>query len=71
MINTGTENLKNVINELTDEKENPEIINFDSCTTPWNTTLEHGESVIAYEQRKDVPNICNAQRRTCNDGVLN
>ena len=42
-----------------------------TCVTPWKTVLKHGESVIAYEQRKDVPTICNAQRRTCNNGVLN
>lgn len=43
----------------------------ESCITPWKTLLKHGESVIAYEQRKDAPNVCNAQRRTCNNGVLN
>lgn len=65
------DSIKDAIDKLTYVKENTDANNFDSCTTPWNTTLEHGESVIAYEQRKDVPNICNAQRRTCNDGVLN
>lgn len=65
------DNIKYVVDELIYVKDNPDINNFDICTTPWNTTLKHGESIIAYEQRKDVPNICNAQRRTCNDGILN
>lgn len=50
--------------EIIDEKV------YKSCQTPWNRTIKHWESVIAYEQREDVPSVCNAQRRTCNDWFL-
>jgi hypothetical protein len=43
---------------------------YENCITPWETVVKHGESVIAYEQRTDASNVCNAQRRTCNNGVL-
>lgn len=69
--NTNIDNIKDIIDELIYVKENPEINNYESCTTPWNANINHGESIIAYEQRKDVPNICNAQKRTCNNGILN
>lgn len=42
-----------------------------NCVTPWNTVVKHWESILAYQQRKDVPTICNVQRRKCNDGYLN
>lgn len=49
-----------------------EIVNaYENCTTPRNTTIKHWESVIAYQQRSDVPNICNAQKRTCENWELN
>lgn len=64
-------NLDVLVKEVDDIKKDIASKEYNKCTTPWKTTLEHGESVIAYEQRKDVPTICNAQRRTCNDGVLN
>ncbi|MCK9467112.1 MAG: hypothetical protein M0P94_02180 [Candidatus Absconditabacterales bacterium] len=71
-------NLDNLINEIDDIKDNAKddikdnIKNeYKNCVTPWNTILKHGESIIAYEQRKDVPTICNAQKRICNDGNLN
>ena len=41
------------------------------CDTPWWITIKHNESVLAYQQRTDVPDICNVQRRTCVDWVLN
>ena len=43
---------------------------YKDCKTPRGVTLKHKESILAYQQRKDVPDICNVQRRTCNDGVL-
>jgi len=71
-------NLDNLINEIDDIKDNAKddikdnIKNeYKNCVTPWNTILKHWESIIAYEQRKDVPTICNAQKRICNDGNLN
>lgn len=50
-------------------KSEDEII-YEDCITPWNNIIKHGESILAYEQRKDVPTICNVQRRICNDGEL-
>jgi len=41
-----------------------------NCTTPRWKILEHWKSILAYQQRSDVPDICNIQRRICNDGVL-
>ncbi|MFZ2151246.1 MAG: hypothetical protein WAZ12_02675 [Candidatus Absconditicoccaceae bacterium] len=41
-----------------------------NCTTPRGKILEHGKSILAYQQRSDVPDICNIQRRICTDGNL-
>ncbi len=41
-----------------------------SCLTPWGYEIDHGASVLAYEQRADAPHICNLQRRTCKNGKL-
>lgn len=32
--------------------------------------MEHGASVLTYQQRADAPNICNIQRRSCWNGKL-
>ncbi len=72
------ENLEELLwDEIVDNIDNKdvriiekEIIAYESCVTPWNNTINHGESVLAYEQRADVPTICNVQRRTCEDGIL-
>lgn len=40
------------------------------CETPRWVTIKHKESILAYQQRKDVPDVCNVQRRTCNNWVL-
>lgn len=40
------------------------------CKTPRWVTIWHYESILAYQQRSDVPDICNVQRRTCNNWVL-
>ena len=40
------------------------------CMTPWGYELEHGQSVLAYEQRSDAINVCNIQRRICKNGKL-
>lgn len=40
------------------------------CETPRGAKVLHNESILAYQQRSDVPDICNVQRRTCNNGVL-
>ncbi len=46
------------------------VVSYASCTTPRNTTIAHGDSVLAYAQRRDDPAICNIQRRICDDGNL-
>lgn len=46
-----------------------EKINKD-CFTPRKSTIKHWDFVIAYEQRKDIPNFCNAEKRYCNDWSL-
>lgn len=40
------------------------------CRTPRWKIMEHWESVLAYQQRSDTPDICNIQRRICNDWIL-
>lgn len=40
------------------------------CITPWWEYLANGDFVLAYEQRKDVTNLCNVQRRYCINGKL-
>lgn len=44
---------------------------YKNCVTPWNVVVQHGDYVLAYQQRTDVPDICNVQKRVCRDGVLN
>ena len=46
-----------------------EKINKD-CLTPRKSIIKHWDFVIAYEQRKDIPNFCNAEKRYCNDWNL-
>jgi len=42
-----------------------------SCFVPWiRQNIDHGDYVLAYQQRSDVPTVCNVQRRLCNDGLL-
>lgn len=43
---------------------------YKDCETPWWIKIKHDESILAYQQRADVPDICNVQRRTCNNWVL-
>lgn len=47
--------------------EKPE---YKDCETPRWVKIKHKESILAYQQRSDVPDICNVQRRTCNNWVL-
>jgi hypothetical protein len=42
-----------------------------NCVTPWNVVVKHGDYVLAYQQRTDVPDVCNVQKRVCRDWVLN
>jgi len=44
---------------------------YEECELPRpGDKLQHGESTLAYQQRKDVPSICNVERRICNDWIL-
>lgn len=69
-IDTGVD-INTLIKDVDSIKQDNIEKKYENCITPWDTVLKHWESVIAYEQRKDVPTICNAQRRVCNDWVLN
>jgi len=40
------------------------------CITPWWERIADGDFVLAYEQRKDVTNLCNVQKRYCEDWKL-
>ena len=41
-----------------------------NCLTPRNERVKNKDFVLAYEQRKDVNNICNIEKRTCINGIL-
>ena len=43
---------------------------YSKCTTPWWVVVEHWDYILAYQQRDDVPDICNVQKRRCNNWVL-
>ena len=71
------ENDKNVLEDNNILKKEQKIINktipeieYKDCVTPRNNTVKHGEYVLAYQQRSDVPTICNVQKRSCVDGIL-
>jgi len=40
------------------------------CVTPRGEQVADGESVRAYQQRVDQPNLCRVERRLCRDGFL-
>ena len=41
------------------------IDDYADCMTPWWYKIAHWDSVLAYEQMKDTPDICNIERRFC------
>jgi len=41
------------------------IDEYANCMTPWWYTIVHWDSVLAYQQRDDAPDICNIERRFC------
>ncbi len=45
--------------------DTPDLTWWNSCITPWWERLAHKDFVLAYEQRKDVSNLCNVQKRYC------
>lgn len=40
------------------------------CETPRWVKIKDKESILAYQQRTDTPDVCNVQRRTCKDWTL-
>jgi hypothetical protein len=46
------------------------IGDFADCMTPWWYKIDHGDSVLAYQQMDNAPNICNIERRFCRNGKL-
>ena len=46
------------------------IKEFADCTTPWGYKIDHGDSVLAYQQMDNAPNICNIERRFCRNWKL-
>lgn len=40
------------------------------CISPRKTEVKNGEFILAYTQRTDVTNLCNVEKRYCNDWVL-
>lgn len=55
--------------QIKQQKLLAEKINKD-CISPRSWEVKDWEFVIAYEQRKDINNMCNAQKRYCHDWVL-
>ena len=41
------------------------IEDYADCMTPWWYKIRHWESVLAYKQMDNAPNICNIERRFC------
>ena len=46
------------------------IDDYADCMTPWWYKITHWDSVLAYQQMDNAPNICNIERRFCRDGKL-
>lgn len=46
------------------------IPDYKSCATPWGYSLQHGGSILAYQQDFATPDTCNIERRFCWDGKL-
>ncbi len=41
------------------------IAEYSDCMTPWWYKISHWDSVLAYQQLKNAPDICNIERRYC------
>lgn len=63
--------IENIPSSSGDKKSGINIISdYQSCMTPWWYSIDHGESILAYQQRDDAPDICNIERRICRNGKL-
>ena len=58
--------IENSSNGKTDKEWWITIIDaYADCMTPWWYKIPHWDSVLAYEQMEDTPDICNIERRFC------
>lgn len=46
------------------------IDDYADCMTPWWYKIVHWDSVLAYKQMDNAPDICNIERRFCRNGKL-
>ena len=46
------------------------IDDYADCMTPWWYKIHHWESVLAYKQMDDTPDLCHIERRFCRKGKL-
>jgi len=60
----------NSLQTWTNKNDNQPTVVYKNCVTPWNTIVAHWDYVLAYQQRSDVANVCNVQKRVCNNWVL-
>ena len=63
--NFGT-SWNNYLNNKNSNSSGITVINtYASCMTPWWYKIKHGDSVLAYKQIDNAPDICNIERRFC------
>ncbi|MDR0369132.1 MAG: hypothetical protein LBH96_00930 [Candidatus Peribacteria bacterium] len=56
---------------ITHEEKGIHIIDdYKSCSTPWGYSIQHGASILAYQQDFATPDLCKIERRFCWDGDL-
>ena len=46
------------------------IDDYADCMTPWWYKIVHWDSVLAYKQMKNTPDMCHIERRLCRNGKL-
>lgn len=62
--------LADEIDKLNTWEQKPVILEKKNCKTTWWEIVEHWDFILAYQQRKDVDNLCDVQRRFCNNWKL-
>lgn len=74
--NTGSVSINDILDlPVSTPPQTTPVVSVDTsepqnCKAPRWQLVEHGKSVLAYQQRTDDNTICNIQRRLCTDGVL-
>ena len=64
--NDNTTNNWNIKKNTEDKKWGITIIDdYAGCMTPWWYKIAHWDSVLAYKQMDEAPDICNIERRFC------